>query len=69
MTKKVESKRFKLNVEDLTKVGKGCLIAGSGAILTYLAATILNVEFGEYTPIAVAIFSILANMARKWLSK
>jgi len=69
MTKKVESKRFKLNVEDLTKVGKGCLIAGSGAILTYLAATIPNVEFGEYTPIAVAIFSILANMARKWLSK
>jgi len=62
-----QSKKYELNKEDMTKVGKGALIAGAGAILVYLAEVIPGIDFGVYTPIAVAIFGIGANLVRKWI--
>jgi hypothetical protein len=62
------TEKYKLNREDLKKVGKGALIAAIGAVVTYLIDLIPSVDFGVWTPVAVAGFSILANFVRKWLS-
>lgn len=62
-----KSKRFVLNKTDLTKIGTGAMIAGVGAVLTYLVEVLPNIELGDYSPIVVALFSILANAVRKWL--
>lgn len=59
--------KYKLNKADLFKIGKGLLIAMAGAGLTYLVDAVPNIDFGEYAPIAVAVFSVLVNMVRKFL--
>lgn len=51
--------------KDLIKVGKGALLAGGGAVLTYLIEIIPSVELGDWTPIVVAMFSVLLNVIRK----
>lgn len=61
------SQRYTLNKEDLKKIGIGALMAILGALLTYVTETIGQVELGDYTPIVVAVWSIVANIARKYL--
>jgi len=68
-TEKVESPRFSIDLVGLKKIGKGALIAGSGAVLTYLAEAIPGLDFGEYTPVIVATLSILINSGIKFFSK
>jgi hypothetical protein len=58
----------KIDLEGMKKVGKGALIAGAGAILTYLVSAIPGVDFGAYTPIVVAMFGIGVNFLRKLLT-
>lgn len=57
----------KLDKTGWKKVGKGAVIAASGAILTYVVELLPNLDFGNYTPIAVAIGGILVNAGWKWL--
>lgn len=52
--------------ETMKKIGKGALIAGGGAILTYCAENIGNIDFGVYTPLVVAILSIVINMVKEY---
>lgn len=56
-----------IDLEGLKKVGKGALIAGSGAALTYIVEAIPGVDFGVYAPIVMAVFSIGINFFRKLL--
>ena len=62
-----ESKKYTLTKENVSKVGKGALIAVGGAFLTFLAQAIGQFDFGEWTPAVVALASILINVGRKWL--
>lgn len=57
---------FKLNKEDGKKILKGFAIAVGGACLTYLASVVPNVDFGEWTPVVVALFSCLVNIAQRF---
>jgi len=63
------SEKYKLNLTDGKKILKGAGIAGAGAVLVYLIEVIPNVDFGQWTPIAVAVGAILANFVRKYLTK
>ena len=54
-----------MNKIQLKKVGKGAAIAGAGALLTYLLGQLPNVDFGQYTPVAVAVLSTLINTLLK----
>ena len=63
------SEKLKISKVDLIKIGKGALIAGSGAILTYLTSAITTLDFGAYTPMVVAGFGILVNFLRKFIPK
>ncbi len=58
-----------LNAESLQKVITGALIAGGGALLTYLAANLGNIEFGAFTPLITAGAAILINYLRKLLDE
>lgn len=59
------SKKFTLNTLDRKKIGKGALIAVIWVLMTYLADLIPTIDFGVYTPVVVAMFSILANVVNK----
>lgn len=61
------SQKLSLNLLDRKKIGKGALIAVIGVLLTYVADLIPTIDFGAYTPIVVAGFSVFANIVRKWL--
>ena len=62
------SNSFSLSKEDLNKLGKGMLIAISGAVLTYGTEWIAGTSFGLWTPLVVAGWSVAANMLRKFVT-
>lgn len=64
----MESKKYELNKEDAKKIGKGAFIATAGALLIYVLEVVPQVDFGSYTPIAVAIASVVANSIRKYIA-
>lgn len=63
-----QSTKFSLSTLDRKKIGMWALVAVIGTLLTYLTDLIPNIDFGVYTPIVVAGFSIIANVVRKWIS-
>ena len=65
MANKTKSPSMKIDLKGLKKVGKGALIAGAGAVLTYLMSAIPGIDFGAYTPLVVGVSSVLINFLRK----
>lgn len=63
-----QSKQFSLNKDDLKKLLKGLGVAVGGAVVTYLASAITQIDFGSWTPFVVALSSVLVNAARKFLA-
>lgn len=61
--------KYKLTREKSISIGKGALIAGLGAILTYLTAELANLDFGELTPLVVMVWSIAVNAIRKFIGE
>jgi len=57
-----------VNREDAIKVLKGAGIAAAGAAMTWITAWVSGADFGIYTPAIVAGWSIVANLARKYLN-
>lgn len=62
----VQSTKYKLNKEDLKKIGKGALIAFAGTALTLASDLIPNIDWGQYKVIVVPIASVLVNAGLKW---
>lgn len=60
------SPAFTISREDLLKVGKGALIAAAGAVCAFGAQYLSGHDFGQYSFVAVAIASVLVNLAHKW---
>jgi len=48
------------------KIGKGALIAGAGALVYYILTAMLALDYGIYTPIMVAVLSILVNAIKEY---
>lgn len=63
------SKRFQLDAQDAKKIAVGLGVALAGAALTYFSEVITQIDFGSWTPVVVAGFSVLANVVRKWISE
>ena len=61
------SPSLSVNKEDMTKVGKGVFYAAMGGALTYASEIVLHIDWGEWTPIVVALASVLSNFAWKFL--
>lgn len=67
MSEKSGSKKFKLNVGDLWKVGKMALLVGGAAALTVVAENLQMVDIGMYTPLVVPIIAVGLDTAIKWM--
>jgi hypothetical protein len=59
--------QFRFDAVSLKKIGTGALIAGSGAVLTYVAQNLTTLDFGTATPVVVAILSIAVNALREYI--
>lgn len=51
----------------MNKILKGALIAVTVALLTYAEETIPGIDFGTWTPMAVAANSAIVNAIREYL--
>lgn len=67
MNNQVFSKNWELIKPDLKRIAIGAGVALLGALATYLEETIPGLNFGEFTPVVVAINSILVNAIRKFV--
>jgi hypothetical protein len=56
-----------MNSAEYNKIAKGAVIAMGGALLTYLSSAITTMDFGQYTGVVVATFSILINAGLKYI--
>lgn len=62
------SARFSLNAVDIWKATRGLLVVLAGAGLTYLSEIYLQIDWGNYAPIATAVIGTLIELGRRWLS-
>lgn len=70
------SKKYKLNAVDLWKITRGAGVIGAGAVLTYLAPVVTQIDWQiafkgttiDISPLAVLILSTLIETARRWLT-
>ena len=65
----VMSERFNFTREDIVSILIGASIAGGGAFATYLLEGLAQLDFGEWTPMVVALLSVLINAVRKWIAE
>ena len=63
----MRSEKYSLIKEDLKRIGIGLGVALLGALATYLQDAIPSIDFGAYTPLAVAINSVIVNIIRKFI--
>ena len=63
------SEPLKLNKRDGIKIVKGLGIALAGTALTYLAEVLPGINFGKWTPVIVAVNSVVVNVVRKLITK
>ena len=54
------SKKYKLNKEDFKKIGKGALIAITGAVLTFLIDVLPQIDYGDNQYLIVGSSVLLA---------
>ena len=66
---KTISPKMRLIGQDLTKIGKGALIASAGTALFYILEALPGVDFGKWTPIIIPFLSVITNLIRKWWNK
>lgn len=57
---------WKLTKSNAKAVFRGALIAGLGAVLTYVWQWAQGSDFGALTPVVVAVMSCLVNVFREW---
>lgn len=62
------SPKYSLNSTDLGKIGKGAVVVMLGAILTYLSSIIPNIDFGVWTPVVVAGWTVVVDILRRYLT-
>lgn len=60
-------KSFSFDKETLIKIGKGLLIAVGGAVITYATEYFSSTDFGVYTPLVVAVSSIIINTIKEYI--
>jgi hypothetical protein len=64
----MKSERFELNSVDWKSIGIGALKAVIGALLAYFTKNVFpTIDWGQYAVIAVPVWSIIANIAWKFV--
>lgn len=63
----MQQKAYSFDSETVEKILKGAIIAGFGALLTYILQAISGMDFGSYTPIVVALSGIAVNAVKEYV--
>ena len=58
---------FAFDSVTLKKIGRGAIIAGLGAFAVYGLEAVMTMDFGEATPMIVALASILLNAVKEFV--
>ena len=61
------SAKYKLDRADGAKILKGAIVAVLGALLTFLTDLLPRVELNEWSPLVMAVWSVVVNSALKFL--
>ena len=64
----VVSPKWELIGKDFQSLAIGLGIALAGSALTYLSEYLSKANFGEWTPVVVALWSVVANTIRKFIT-
>ena len=46
------------------KIGKGALIAGGGAAISYVLEVLMKTDFGNWSPVVTALAAVTINAVR-----
>jgi len=65
----VISPKRQLILKDLQSLAIGLGIALAGSALTYISEWVLKCDYGEMTPVIVAVWSVIANALRKLITE
>jgi hypothetical protein len=63
----LDSKGFEINKKDLISVGKGAILVGISAVLTYVGQNLTNIDLGAGSALIVPVVSMLIDGAIKWI--
>jgi len=63
----MKQKAYSFDKETMKKIARGAAIAGGGAALTYLLQVIASTDFGDFTPVVVAVCGIALNALKEWM--
>lgn len=63
------SEKLKAFLEKAASVGKGALIAGAGAALTYVSEYLAGIDFGDSAPVVGAMLAVVVNAIRKMITE
>lgn len=63
----MSQKAYSFDKVTFGKIARGAAIAAAGAVLTYLAQYVSSADFGVYTPVVVAVSSILINACKEFI--
>ena len=68
MANKALSPRWKLNKKDGKSLLRGFIIMLVGTALTWGLNQLPNIDFGQYTYIAIPVLGLLFNTGLKWVT-
>lgn len=60
------SPSFKVNVDDLKRVGKDAALVGVSAALSYVGTHLASVDFGVYGPFLIPALTTAISFGVKW---
>lgn len=63
----MSQKAFSFDKVTVGKIARGAAIAGGGAVLTYILQAIASTDFGNFTPIVVAVCGIALNALKEYM--
>jgi hypothetical protein len=64
---KTGSKSFSLDLTDVIELGKGALLVGTAAALTFIGENIVNIDLGPMTAFVVPIVTVAIHSLGRWI--
>jgi hypothetical protein len=61
------SKKFKLNISDLSNLGKNALLVGGAAAVTYVMQNLGELDLGDMGALVVPIIALALDTVVKWM--
>ena len=63
----LDSKGYEINKKDLVSVGRGAILVGVAAVLTYVGQNLAHIDLGAGSALIVPVVSMLIDSAIKWI--